>query len=205
MTMRPRGYMTLGEYEAQLKAEGKWDEHVACKQEHEATLRRKEEELAQAEAPILEALAEIGINVSAVWQLMGRPTAHDAQLVPVLLDHFRREYRHATREAIARALGRPEARSYWGVLIDLYREEREQHAKEGLAATIAAIATKDLIEDVITLANEQDNGESRVLLLGALARSRDPRARQALTELDEDPQLHEETQAILRRRRRSAR
>jgi len=197
--------MTLAEFELQLMAEGKWDEYAARKREQEETRRRKLEEMARVEAPILQALAGIGIEVKALWQLVNRATEHDAELVPLLLDQFRQPYPDKAREWIAYSLGRPEARRYWDVLLGLYRDEREEHAKDGLAVAIARVATKAHIDDVIGLARDQRNGESRILLLSALARSRNLRVQQTLVDLGKDPQLQKEVQAILDRRRRSKR
>jgi hypothetical protein len=62
---------------------------------------------------------------------------------------------------------------------------------------IAAAATDEVIGDVIVLARDSAHGESRLLLLRALARSRDPRARAALEEFAEDPELSKEAGRLL--------
>jgi len=85
------------------------------------------------------------------------------------------------------------------VLTRLYRDEHEVRAKDGLAVAIAAAANDELIGDVIALARDTSQGPSRLLLLGALERSADPRARTALMELGTDPELKKEIQVILRR------
>jgi hypothetical protein len=197
--------MTLAEHHAQLKAEGKWDEYVARKQEREEAFRRREEELTRAEAPLVQALAEVGLEVESVWDLVNRATRHYPQAVPILLDHLQRPYPDAIREGIARALTVAEARSHWNVLTKLYREEQGRQTKDGLAVAIAGIATDDVIGDVIALARDRKHGTSRVLLLLALERSKDPRAQQALMELGTDPELQKEIQIILRRRKRPRR
>ena len=103
------------------------------------------------------------------------------------------------REGIARALAVPEARSGWELLTRLFREERDRRAKDGLAVAIAEAADDTVVEDVIHLARDTGHGTSRVLLLSALARSRDPRAKAALSELATDPDLNREIRAIRRR------
>jgi hypothetical protein len=91
------------------------------------------------------------------------------------------------------------------VLTRLYRDESGVRAKDGLAVAIAAAANDELIGDVIALARDKTQGPSRVLLLGALERSTDPRARAALMELGTDPDLTKEIQVILRRLKRAKR
>lgn len=77
--------------------------------------------------------------------------------------------------------------------------------KDGLAAAIAAAADDKVIGDVIDLARDARHGSSRLLLLSALERSADPRARAALMDLGTDPDLTQEIQVILRRLKRAKR
>ena len=62
-----------------------------------------------------------------------------------------------------------------------------------------------MISDVIALARDKSQGPSRVLLLGALERSADPRAVAALMDLGTDEDLTKEIQVILRRLKRAKR
>jgi hypothetical protein len=202
MTVRRRGDSTLGEQYAQLQAEGKWEEFVARKREIEDTKRRKLEEMAAVEAPITAALRGIGIEVEWVWQLAGRETDRDADLVPILLEHFRKPYPPSTRESIAMALARPVMLHYWGELLNLYRAECEPSVKNGLAGSISTLANKNVIADVVALAKDPTLGESRILLLRALSRSRDASSREALKALEDDPDLRKEIAHILGRKGR---
>jgi hypothetical protein len=58
---------------------------------------------------------------------------------------------------------------------------------------------------VIALARDTSQGPSRLLLLSAIERSTDPRARAALMDLGTDLDLTEEIQVILRRLKRAKR
>jgi hypothetical protein len=198
---RRRGATTLAEFHEQLRREGKWDEYVARKNQRDELLRRKEEEYAEGEEPLVRALAQVGVEVKSVWDLVKRGSDYPAA-VPVLLEHLQRAYPDAIRAGIARALTIAEARSHWDLLTRLYREERGGRTKEGLAAAIAGIATEEVLGDVIALARQREHGTSRVLLLLALERSRDPRAHQALMELGSDPDLQNQVQLIFKRKRR---
>lgn len=93
----------------------------------------------------------------------------------------------------------PGARFAWNVLVSLYREERDERVKQGLAVAIANIADDKLIGQVVNLLRNPQNGESRVLLLFALKRwYRDPRAFGALEEFAADPLLKKQAHIILR-------
>jgi hypothetical protein len=164
-----------------------------------------EEELSRAEAPLVQALAEVGLKVKSVWDLVNRATRRYPEAVPVLLDHLQRPYPDPIREGIARALTVAEARSHWDVLTKLYAEEQGRRTKDGLAVAISGIATDDVIGDVIALARDRKHGTSRGLLLFALERSKDPRAQQALMELGTDIQLRKEIQLIFKRKKQSRR
>jgi hypothetical protein len=205
MTAKRKGYMTLAEHHARLKAEGKWDEYVARKKERNEALHRKESEYAQAEAPLVQALSGIGLEVRSVWDLVNRDNRHFPKAVPLLLEHLQRAYPDAIRDGIARALAVPEAVFAWGVLTKLYREEHGRRTKSGLAVALASAATDEVIGDVIALVREKEHGASRLLLLGALERSKDKRARKALMEFGTDPEFKKEVQTILRRMKRSKR
>jgi hypothetical protein len=108
------------------------------------------------------------------------------------------------REGIARALAVPEAKFAWEQLVRMYKEEKDESARNGLAVAVAniAVAHKELVEQVIPLARDMHLGSSRLLLLIALERSPDPRARAVLMELGTDPDLKKEIQVILQRLKR---
>jgi hypothetical protein len=93
----------------------------------------------------------------------------------------------------------------WSVLTGLYRGEQDNQVKDGLAAAIAGVADEEVIGDLIALARDARHGPSRLLLLSALERSGDARARKALMELGTDPELKREIAVILRRLKRAGR
>src|ERR1700739_370088 len=104
MATTRKGYMTLEEHHARLKAEGKWDEYVARKKERDEAVQRKEEEYARAEAPLVKELRAAGLEVDSVWDLVNNKTGPYPQALRILVDHLRRPYPDAIRDGIARAL-----------------------------------------------------------------------------------------------------
>ncbi len=187
--------MTAAELMARLNADPRF---VAERAARDAEFQRLEAALEQAETPLVEELRFAGFAVNSVWDLVNTAAPYVGAL-PILFAHLQRPYPVPIREGIARALAVPEARSGWELLTRLFREERDRRAKDGLAVAIAEAADDTVVEDVIHLARDTGHGTSRVLLLSALARSRDPRAKVALSELATDPDLNREIRAIRRR------
>lgn len=194
--------ITAEELMAKLNAD---PEFVARRTREDAEMQRLEDEDRRVEAPLVAELRAAGFEVESAWDLVNTPGSYP-KAIPILLAHLARPYPAAVREGIARALAVPETKAAgWAVLRRSYRKEQEEQPKDGLAVAIAAAADEDVIGDVIALARDVRNGPSRLLLLGALERSKDPRARAALMSLGTDQELAEEIQVILRRLERATR
>lgn len=191
--------ITASELMARLQAD---PEFVARRAKEEEERQQRAAECRRAEAPLVEDLRAAGYAVESAWDLVNTPGSYP-KAVPLLLAHLPRPYPGPVREGIARALAVPEAKVGWSVLTRLYRDEQDKRAKDGLAVAIAAASDEDVIGDVITLVRDTRHGPSRLLLLGALERSVDPRAKATLTNLRTDPELQKEVQLILRRLKRT--
>lgn len=186
----------------QLRAELASDPDYAAQQERaDVELRRKRAVLREAEAPLVAELQDAGIDVESAWDLVNSSTPYPEAL-PILLKHLARQYPDRVREGIARALAVRDAEFAWEPLARLYRQETAgSDAKDGLAVALAAASDDAVIDDLISLARDSAHGESRLLLLRALKRSRSPLARAALEEFTEDPALAEEARRLLGRGR----
>jgi hypothetical protein len=196
---RPRGAMTREEHEAWLKETGQYDAVLARQRQLEAARLDLEAQYQLAEAPLVDELRGAGHRVESAWDLVNTSSSYTTAL-PILLAHLSRPYPAAVKEGIARALAVRETKELgWDTLLRHYREEPEPRVRDGLAAAIAVAADDPVIGDVIALARDTTLGPSRVLLLSALTRSKDPRARTAITDLATDPDLVLEIRAILRR------
>ena len=193
--------MTAEELMDQLNAD---PEFVARRAASEAKHLRRVAELRAAENPLVEELRAAGFAVNSVWDLVNSAPTYVGAL-PILFAHLQRPYPVPIREGIGRALGIPEARVGWELLTRLFREEGERQVKDGLAIALAGAADDTVIDELIDLALETDHGPSRIFLLTALERSRDPRARATLAALAEDPDLTKEVKIILRRLNRGDR
>jgi hypothetical protein len=146
---------------------------------------------AQAQEPLVAALATVGRRVRSVWDLVNTSESYP-EAIPILLEHLTHPYPDRILEGIARALAVREAAQAWPQLASHYRSTKEdtnRDFKHGLAVALSVIASRSTIDQFIGLARDKANGESRILLLGAIRRSKAPEAKQALADLAADPQL----------------
>lgn len=173
-------------------------EYVTKRAQEEEERQKRAAEWRRVETPLREELRAAGIVVESVWDLVNTDVPYSSAL-PILLGHLQRPYPAAIREGISRALAVPEASFAWDMLTQLYCNEQEVRAKDGLAVAISAIANDEVISDLIALVRDTQQGPSRLLLLRALERSSDPKAYVTLVELATDPDLSKEVQVILRR------
>lgn len=202
--------MTLEQFEAQLAEEGRLDEYIARKQEKARRIAARASRVRAEQAPLLSELRDLGLSINALSDLINTSERYP-RAVPVLLKHLLMPYSDVTRQTLARALAVPEARYAWPTLLGEYRKAQvgkgddgiRLGAKDGLAVALAAIATDDVIGDVIALAKDMGNGESRGLLLSALRRSKTAAAKEALAELATDPELAKEIASWRRSGRKS--
>lgn len=169
--------------------------YLQRKAQDESALERLRIELSDAEAPLVKELRSVGLNVSSVWDLVNTSNSYELA-IPILLKHLRMPYPDAIIAGIARALGTQDAREYgWRIIVDQYVKTdpiANPRAKEGLAVALAGASDDSVIDDLVDLITDEKNGESRVLLLLGLRRSKAPQARQAILDLSRDPQFEEE-------------
>lgn len=163
-------------------------------------------------ARLLSELQAAGLKIQCVSELIGRSERYEPA-IPILLRHVVLPYSDSVKATIARALAvpEPEVRASWPILVEEYRKapdgwgiksqgDTKQYklgAKDGLACVLAVATTDETLEELIALAKDRTQGESRVLLLSALKkrRSKNPLAKQAIEELASDPDLEKEIAA----------
>lgn len=80
----------------------------------------------------------------------------------------------------------------WGVKGPGDTKEFRLGAKDGLACALSVAVTEETLGELIAIAKERTQGESRVLLLPALRKSKNPLAKRAIEELASDPDLEKE-------------
>jgi hypothetical protein len=190
-----RSGMTAAEVLAQLSADPKW---VAAQEAEERETDERCQEWARAEAPLVKELRRVGIDVESVSDLVSTAEPYPEAL-PVLLKHITRPYPPDIRQAIARSLAVPEAVYAWSSVRRLFEKETEENVKDGLAVALSGMCDDEHLDELMRLAANRKYGPSRILLLGALERSRDPKVKRALMAFGADPDLEFAVQRILKK------
>jgi hypothetical protein len=181
-------------------------EYVRLRAAQDAELAKLTAFYREAEAPLIDDLAALGVYVWSVWDLVNNDRRSYGIAIPLLLDHLKRPYPDAIRDGIARALGTPAARPMaWKTLVEEYRRTpaRISRVKDGLAAALANASDDSVLADLIDLARDKQNGDSRVILLLGIRRSKRSEAKQAIVELANDPELVLEIASWRKSRKRS--
>ena len=174
-------------------------------QERQASIDR----IRLEEAALVAELRAIGLNIQSVGDLINMRRRY-REAIPILLKHLRLPYSDVIREGLARSLAvnEPEVQHAWPILVEEYRKipmgwgikgpgdtkEFRLGAKDGLACALAIAVTDETLPELIALAKDRTQGESRVLLLSALKRRRKKSqlAELAINELASDPELQKE-------------
>lgn len=168
-----------------------------------AIRERRAAYMAMREAPLVQALRDVGEDVSTVYDLVNGSYRYQSA-IPVLVAHLPKDYPARIREGIARALATPAASDHWSLLRQLYKEEDDFGAQQGLACALKANATPARVQELIDLVRDVSRGDSRGLLLSAIVEYGTPsEIDQVLTSLSEDEVLGREAKRLLRRRARS--
>ena len=177
------------------------DEKERLREINQERARRRAERSKQArveEEQITADLHAIGLRVNSVWELVNTSKPYP-EAVPILMKHLMRGYSDRTKEGIARALAIPDAKGAWPLLVAEYcrAPQGEKNgirlgAKSGLAVALSATATDEVIEQLASLVKDRSNGDSRLLLLNALRKSKALVARETLREAANDPALKNE-------------
>jgi hypothetical protein len=192
---------TAAEFLAELEADPAYRK---MREKQEADLRAFDEKLRIAEAPLIEDLKAVGVNVGSVWDLVNTRASYSAA-VPVLLQHFERDYLPEVREGIARSLAVSEASWAWDILFEFFNREPVgglRNVKWALACALSGAATEEVVGRIIGLVLDKSIGENRLVLLSALAKSKNAQGREVLEQLRQDPQLSREIRFLLGRPRK---
>lgn len=196
---RSGGWMTAEEHAKQLERD---PEYLRRRAEQEKVMAERKAYLSEAASPILADLASAGIITDDVWKIRTEKK-ENAKAIPILLDHLQRSYPSIIRAGIAQRLAvRATRKIGWKILVDEYRKTdiSDNHVKQSIASALAGASDDSVIDDLIGLAKDKSQGNSRVLLLRGIRRSRRPEARQAIEDLANDPDLAKEIKAWRRSR-----
>lgn len=120
-----------------------------------------------------------------------------------------------SRKAVTAAelLAELEADPAWVAARDKRERERQERATTwrraeeplvGVAVALAAVARRDVLDELVALVEDTEHGSSRVLLIRGLTRSRHPNAWAAVERLQDDPDVGAEARKRVAVRSRRA-
>lgn len=149
------------------------------------------------QSDLMNELANHGIFYPSLGSMLNSSGPYKAA-IPILFEHFKRDYSLPTRESIARCLAVPDAHYLLPQFVPMYRAEpnllegKRNPIKDGLAVAIAGSSGKDDIALLAELVQDRSLGDSRLLLLRRLRRSKNALAKQAILSVATDPDLEKE-------------
>jgi hypothetical protein len=160
------------------------------------------QQLQAAQQPLVGALRAMGEDVDDVYDLVNAARSYGG-VIPVLVAHMQRDYPPRILEGIARALAVQDAAPYWKTLLDAYQTWTDVGAKQGAACALAAAATEDHLDALLSVIGDDTQGSSRVLLMPALLRLGDAAVIEPfLLKLADHPVLGREASRTLRGRKK---
>lgn len=181
--------------EEQLRTDPKYRAEVEA---FEAEQDERARKLSDAEQPIVRDLRSVGVEVSSVWDLVNTSDPYPEAL-PVLLEHLKRGgYPDRVMESLGSALAVKPAAYSWETLRELYLSAGGRGEEEGIAVALAASATKEHLEGLIALLQENSRSDTRIHFLRPIKRVGGQRGRQVLESLVEDPMFGREARALLK-------
>lgn len=197
---RFKGPMTAGELMRELESDPEW---VAQEEARERWREKQAEKFAREEAPILREIAENGLIIDSIADLVNTREPYP-EAIPVLLRHLKKgDYSPDIRDTLARSLtvrGYPEILP---AMIEAFRRDpdpRLNGPKWAMGNAIRILFDDKYVEEIAALARDQAHGEARSELAFALGKSKTKLAEETLQELRSDPQITVYVQEALKRR-----
>lgn len=149
--------------------------------------RRKQiEVLREQSVAILHDLATAGYHGRTVSEL-GKPPYDRA--FPIFVKHLRLGYPEEIRANMYGWFSDKAGRPYWPTLVEFYRNESSELAREALASAMSWHVVGKNVSVAIELAKDRKLGPSRQWFLYALRNKRDERTKECLASLRDDPEL----------------
>lgn len=192
-----RGPISATDLMAELEAD---PEYVAHQQGQDAELQRMEDESRRAQAPLVEELRAVGVEVDSAWDLVNSSTPYPLAL-PVLIKHFERGgYPDRVMESLGRALAVKPAIEFWARLKDRYLNARGAGEEDGAAVALAACATAAQLDELVEFLSVAERGESRIYFLRPIKKLGGAQGRAVLESLKGDAVFGKEARALLKGR-----
>lgn len=165
------------------------------REERAAEMAERQRLLWEDAAPLKQDLKSIGWDVNTAWDLLTSKKPYPEAIL-ILMHHARQPYLDRNKEGIARALAIPGASFLWPFLKSEFEAAPNGSGyKMALGLALSKVVKSKDIDKLIELAKDRSQGQDRLALLVRLRRSKLPQAKQALTDLRDDPDFSAQYEA----------
>jgi len=145
---RSKTSMTAAEALALLRQDPEW---VRDMEERESKRQAEEARLRTLEGPIIADLANVGVRVDSIWDLVNSSASY-AQAIPVLIKHLARPYDPKIRNGLARAITVREAKGMAGqAVLEQLRLEKDREVRWALANALTIVGDKRDVDGIKAL------------------------------------------------------
>ena len=146
------------------------DEYQLQQQRRMQMFDAERDALSKEEEKLVDELNSAGASVKSVWDLVNTEEKYE-EAIPVLARHLNQPYSSKIKEGIIRALTVAEARGAVGsALIEMFRSENDDYVRWAIGNALAIVAESEDIENISALLSDDSYGESRGMLVHAIAR-----------------------------------
>lgn len=131
-----------------------------------------EEAYKKDEEPLLKDLADIGLKIESVWDLVNANYSYK-EAIPILINHLSKNYNLRNKEGIIRALTVKEAAGIaCKAIINEYHNAPKDnfHYRWVFGNAIVVTISKNCLDDVIKIVQDKSNGKSRQEFVIALSK-----------------------------------
>ena len=187
-TSKRRSPITAGELMDKLENDPGYQRRI---QEKHAEQTKRVAELASKLQPVDKSLEAIGYNLRLLSILRGSRKKYDSA-IPILLEYLQQISSADAKLVIVSALAVPWAGSNVGpVLVREFEKapKEQEHLRWTIANALEAVAQPSLLEKIIEIATNKENGKAREMVVLALGKFRDPRSVSVLIKLLNDDQV----------------
>lgn len=189
--------MNAEEFAAQLAGDR---EYQRAKTAFDKELARRAAVWRAAEVPVVAELRTVGVEVESVWDLVNTAEPYPSAL-PILIRFLEEgDLPGRVLEGVGRALAVKPSVAFWDRLSTLLLRPSNDDQAEGVAVAMAACATADQVEELISMLNGAKRIPAHVYLLRPILVNGGAAGRTFLESVKADPVLGAEANALLRGR-----
>lgn len=133
-------------------------------------------------------LRDIGVLTNDIWDFVNTSESYP-EAIPLLIKHLEKPYHKRNKEGIVRALAVKEAKGIacQAIINEYNRSDKSDfHYCWTFGNTMNVVINKDYLDQVISIVENPENGESREMFVMALGKFKNNKVREVLFKLLND-------------------